>query len=390
MSRWLACTLAVVPSNLPTTAAKSVRILLLGPELGSVSGVATHLNQLFGSALADEFDLRHFVVGSEGRTETTLGKFLRLLVSPFALAARILRDQPAIVHLNITMDHKSFPRDSMYLAVARILRRKVVVQVHGGVLPQHLFKSRFARDQFVRRVLRAASVVVLLGNSEVDAYSSFLPGVPLRVIPNGIAVDMQASLPERASHTPLQLAYVGRLVPDKGVAESIAAAHLLRDAGREFKLTIAGAGPQEQELKTAAGTLIQENLVEFVGARFGEAKDELWRDTDVFVFPTSHAEGLPYSLLESMAAGAVPITTRVGAQPDVISEGVHGLFIPPGNPEALFDAIVMLDDDRQRLLEMSRESILRIRRNYSVERLSAEFGDLYRSLTAQGADGRRG
>jgi glycosyltransferase involved in cell wall biosynthesis len=360
-------------------------ILLLGPERGAVSGVSTHLNQLLGSDLVEDFDLQHFVVGSEGRPETSLQKLLRLLVSPFTLSARIVRLRPEIVHINGPLDHKAFPRDAVYLAVARMLRRKVVFQVHGGELPPDLYKSGFLRDQFVRRVLKSATIIVLLAQSELKAYSEFVPEVPLRVIPNGVVVDPRAAIREHVTTAPLKLAYVGRLVPTKGVAVCIEAARLLRDSGRDFKLTIAGSGPEEDALKAQAGTLIEENRVEFVGARFGEAKFQLWQDTDLFVFPTNHHEGLPYALLESMASGAVPITTRVGAQPDVIADGLNGIFIPQRDPKALFHAIVALDDDRQRLLTMSQQCVLRIRGAYSVERLSARFGDLYTSVALQPA-----
>ena len=44
-------------------------ILLLGPHRGAVSGVSTHLNMLMDSSLADDFEVVHFQVGSEGRDE---------------------------------------------------------------------------------------------------------------------------------------------------------------------------------------------------------------------------------------------------------------------------------------------------------------------------------
>jgi glycosyltransferase involved in cell wall biosynthesis len=81
-----------------------------------------------------------------------------------------------------------------------------------------------------------------------------------------------------------------------------------------------------------------------------------------------------------MAAGAVPITTRVGAQPDVMEDGVHGLFVPPHNPHALFEAIVKLDDDRQLLRAMSDRGRKRVRDYYGTDRLAEDFRVLYRSL----------
>jgi glycosyltransferase involved in cell wall biosynthesis len=362
---------------------KKTRILLLGPKLNAVSGVSTHLNQLLESTLANDFDLGHFPVGSEGRKATRIGNVARLLFSPILLAIRIIRDRPEIVHINVSLDHKSFPRDATYLLVARALCRKIVLQVHGGELPKSLYPGGYARTLFVARILRAAQAVVLLGKSELAAYSEFAPEVRLHVIANAIKLDPQVKFREVPAIGPLHLTFVGRLAKTKGVAECIEAARLLKNAGRNFRLTVAGSGPEETALKERAKALGLEDDVEFVGAVFGADKDRLWRESDLFLFPSFHHEGLPYALLESMAAGTVPITTRVGAQPDVMEDGAHGLFVPSKNPQALFDAIVRLDDDRMLLLAMSQHAIVRIREQYCIDRLSSQFRELYRSLEGE-------
>ena len=69
-------------------------VLMLGPHRAAVSGVSTHLNLLMDSTLADDYDIVHFQVGSEGRDEGAFGKLVRLLVSPFFLAASIRSKMP--------------------------------------------------------------------------------------------------------------------------------------------------------------------------------------------------------------------------------------------------------------------------------------------------------
>ncbi|MGH8638669.1 MAG: hypothetical protein ACREUZ_16150, partial [Burkholderiales bacterium] len=64
-------------------------VVLLGPELKAVSGVSTHLRCLIESELRLAFDLRHFLVGSEGRDESTSQKLMRCVVGPFKLARLI-------------------------------------------------------------------------------------------------------------------------------------------------------------------------------------------------------------------------------------------------------------------------------------------------------------
>jgi glycosyltransferase involved in cell wall biosynthesis len=357
------------------------RVLLLGPNLNAVSGVSTHLNQLFGSSLAQDFDLVHFKIGSEGKGEGKFASLIRLAGSPFSLGWAILSKRPAIVHLNTSLDRKAFWRDLVYLYVARLLGRKIVYQVHGGDLPRVLFDNDPAKTKWVARALRKTDMVSLLSTEEMEAYAEFVPGVRCELIPNAIDLDSKVEVPSAPKTDALELVFVGRLAPTKGVAECIKALKLLHAEGRPMRLTVAGSGPQEAELKSLAETEGMAQHVDFVGPIFGEEKNKLWRESDIFVFPTYHHEGLPYALLESMAAGCVPITTRVGGQPDVMQDGVHGLFIPSKDPRALADAVVTLDEDRPLLFEMAKNGIQRITEHYNVERLACQFRDVYNSLT---------
>src|SRR5580658_5051250 len=115
------------------------KVLLLGPARSAVSGVSTHLNQLFASNLAQSFSLSQFQVGSEGRSEGRMGTLLRMLISPFQLTLRLLRTRPDVVHINTSFEPKGYWRDLVYLVIAKLLRLKVVYQVHGGAQPQEFF-----------------------------------------------------------------------------------------------------------------------------------------------------------------------------------------------------------------------------------------------------------
>jgi glycosyltransferase involved in cell wall biosynthesis len=155
---------------------------------------------------------------------------------------------------------------------------------------------------------------------------------------------------------------------------------LARERGVEASLVIAGDGPALPELRNAVQGLGLGAHVTFAGPAFGEAKAKLLGEADVLAFPTYHREGLPYVLLEGMAAGLVPVTTRVAAIPDVVTENVHGLFVPPRDPQAVADAIVVLGRDKARLERMSAACRARVAAAYSIERLADDFTALYRGL----------
>jgi glycosyltransferase involved in cell wall biosynthesis len=361
--------------------APKTSVVLLGPALGAVSGVSTHLNQLLASSLTDEFAFSHFQVGREGRVESALARILRFVFSPLRLAGFLLGTRPDIVHLNTSINRKAFWRDLGYLIVARALRRKTVYQVHGGDQPEQFAGHRPVRIALLRWVLGMPQAVVLLAQSEAAAYRKFLPGARVEIIPN--AIDIEASrtvAPRTPSRAPLHVVYVGRLARDKGIFEIMLAVRELQDRGIAVQVSIAGDGPEAGPLLAAATRLGITGLVRFVGPVFGADKDRLWASADVFAFPTFHAEGLPYALLESMAFGVVPITTAVAAIPDVMQNGIHGTLIPARNPSALADAIARLDGDRRTLQHMAQACQERIREHYTLERMAGEFRTLYRTI----------
>ena len=94
-------------------------VIVLGPDRAAVSGVSTHVNLLLGSRLAEDFDMVHFQVGSEGREEWVFARWMRLLTSPLALAFVILARRAAILHVNTSLNARAYWRDLAYLAQRR-------------------------------------------------------------------------------------------------------------------------------------------------------------------------------------------------------------------------------------------------------------------------------
>jgi len=356
------------------------QVLLLGPARTAVSGVSTHLNQLFKSQLSTRFQFSQFQVGREGRGENRLGTLLRLIGSPFALALCIVRRNPRIVHINTSFDTKAFWRDLAYLAVSKVLRRRTVYQVHGGALPQEMFPADRCLTYLARWAMSYPDVVVLLSGPELAAHRKFAPDAHLALIAN--AVDIEAvdlNLERYASNRPLEIVYIGRLAESKGVFDIVEAVAMLRAREIEVHVRLAGSGAAEQQIRQAITKARLTDRVKLLGPVFGAAKEQLWRSANVLAFPT-HGEGLPYALLESMAAGAVPVISPVGGIPDVMQDEVHGVFVPPRNPRALADALERLHHDRASLQRMAVAGRQRIVDHYSVSRMTADFQHLYASL----------
>ena len=359
------------------------KVLLLGPSIAAVSGVSTHVRQIMASSIAVEFDLEHFQVGSEGRYETGVAKFLRFLLSPIFLVIIIVRRRTEIVHINTSLNFKAFWRDFVYLLLVKLLARKAIYQVHGGSLEVFLHASHLRRTA-VRMALSLGDVVVVLSKAELAAYSRLVVGSVISLIPN--AIDVAEYCPTTSRNeggSQLVLRYLGRLDREKGLFEALHAMRILRVERNinNVRMQIAGVGPAESELKERIAEFDLTECAAMTGPLFGRDKIRFLQNADMLVFPSYH-EGLPYVILESMAAGTPVLTTPVGAIPEIIKNGVHGIFVKPRDAIALADAIEKIMKDRRSLKRMSKACVEHARERYSKERLETQFKQLYRSVLA--------
>ena len=157
----------------------------------------------------------------------------------------------------------------------------------------------------------------------------------------------------------LQLLAIARLVPQKGLDVLIDAfAALSFETRSNWRLLIAGEGPERQALESLAQRLDVANQVDFLG--FHSDPASLMRKGSVFVLPSRY-EGMPNALLEAMGFALPVVITDVSPGPlEVVTDGVEGLVVPGDDVEALTRAISRLINDpalRFRLGEAGRQRL---------------------------------
>lgn len=342
---------------------------------------------MMASPLKDRYTLIIFESGSRGaespaRDEGLISKLIRIITSPVALATQILHSWPAVVHINSALDLKAFWRDVMYLLVSKLLRRKVVFQLHGGSL------STLCAGRWMRRLVRAAfsvpDALVILTTAEKRDFAELGITDRLTIISNGVDVSQYRGPTERVhSGRVRHLAYMGRLVREKGIFEALDATAILRTERRfsDIELRIAGSGPAREKIEKYIDDHGLGDCVKLVGSIFGRDKVDFLREADVFVFP-SYQEGLPYAILESMAAGTPIIASRVGGIPDIVIDRIHGILIDPKDPGEIVRAMHALARSEDALRAMSRNCVELASKKLGLERLAAQFEELYEKVCA--------
>jgi colanic acid/amylovoran biosynthesis glycosyltransferase len=147
-----------------------------------------------------------------------------------------------------------------------------------------------------------------------------------------------------------RVAFVGRLVEKKGLADLLDAVALLRERDQAVPLDVVGAGPLADALRAQTRLLGLTDLVTFHGALPAQRVHEVLAGAAVFAAPCVHAadgdrDGLPTVLLEAMALGTPCVSTPVTGIPEAVRPGRTGLLVPERDPVALADAVATLLDD---------------------------------------------
>jgi glycosyltransferase involved in cell wall biosynthesis len=147
---------------------------------------------------------------------------------------------------------------------------------------------------------------------------------------------------DRAVESPLRLAYVGRLSPEKGVRFLVQAIGLLRSrvgaAGVGARLALIGDGPERRDLEAMVADLGCADLVTFDGQVGREALLDRLQRIDVCVLP-SLTESFCKARLDAMLCGVPVMTTPVGFGREIVGDGDRGWIVPPGDAAALASAI---------------------------------------------------
>ncbi len=169
---------------------------------------------------------------------------------------------------------------------------------------------------------------------------------------------------------------VANLREEKGYDVLLAAARLIADRGLPIRIVAVGRGPLEHELADRHRALDLGEHFTFLGQRDDVLR--LLTGADVFVL-ASHHEGLPVALMEATSVGLPVVATAVGGIPQFITDGVEGLLVAPGRPDALADAVVRVCSDpalRRRLGEGAKARSAA----FDVRTASAKIEDIYRQL----------
>jgi len=196
------------------------------------------------------------------------------------------------------------------------------------------------------------------------------------VVPNTVDTKMFSPSSTGRKGEKIRLLFVGRLVEEKGLIHLLQAMSIVRKRRNDFVLDVVGDGPLRDELQALSSELQLKDSIRFHGFKPKSEVAEFMKASDFYV-QASVRENLGCTYIEAMACGKPVVATTAGATSSLISES-RGLLVPPGNSQALAEAILRMLDHYS---EFSSEEIAAfVQDRFSYEAVGKALSGIYEKV----------
>ncbi|QKJ20264.1 glycosyltransferase [Microbacterium hominis] len=293
------------------------------------------------------------------------------------LTREIARLRPDVIHAHFARDAAMIRRHARRAGIP------FVVTVHGidvTTWPREPGLAGLVYRARLARVLRdAAAVVAVSQYARTEAVSRGADPDRVSVLPVGIPIATSAP----AADLVYDVAFVGRLIEQKGVLDLFDALAEIAAHGRSVRTVVVGDGPLRADLERIAR--VHGLDVHFTGALPPHAVAETLRTARIFVAPSranarGGREAFGLVFLEAALAGLPAIAYASGGVPEAVVDGETGVLVPEGDAAALTAALAALLDDPERAAELGARGRARVIATFDVAEGAAALEALYGTL----------
>ena len=299
---------------------------------------------------------------------------------PLSLAA-VRRIAAVVREKDISVVHFNGYKAAVHVALARLrVPFGAVATLHGapelhGLTGAARLRSR-AYDVCERLAIRCTDAIVVFVTHELALRMRVLRDrVRHHVILNGIDRKTLENLPRPAEleTAACNVVVVGRLDTVKGVRFAVEA---MRDAQipADVRLFIVGDGPERQQLERASVEYGLSARIRFTGFRSDAAA--FIAHADLVLLPSLH-EGLPYTMLEAIAAGTPLAASQVGGLAETLEDKRTALLFPAGDITAITAAIKFVATARVQARELAQRAKHELLPRFDAATMAMSYRDIY-------------
>ena len=326
------------------------KILVHTPHLSTPGG-----KQNYYTALQDKFqnNVDYFFYGSHGKKEHFIQTIIRLISQYWIFYRQLKKNDYDLVHLNPSLNPKSYYRDSIFTWISVKTAKKTIVFWRGWNWEFESKKVQKTLPYFHATFGKANAMIVLAEEfkNQLVNYGYHEPiHIETTVVDDRMIAQSDSDI-EIPRSSEIKLLFLSRIENEKGIFETLESFAKLKSKFPELRLDIGGVGGALEKAKEYAE---QNNLknIHFHGWVTGEQKKRLLTNCSLFVFPTYHGEGMPNCVLEAMVSRKPIITTAIGGVKDFFLDGQMGYLVNTKDSDHLQLRLEELLTNRDLMKEM--------------------------------------
>ena len=340
------------------------RILLLGKLPPPYMGPAIATKIILESDLCKRYDVSFLNTKANDSISTlgkwSFGKILKNFSLYFELISLIVKNKPDVILIPISQTTSGFIKDSIYILIASVFRKRILLQLRGSDFKNWIDRSSSPVKSYVRFILKRSKGIIVLGEKLKYLFQDYFSNDNIFVVPNGA----DYNFPERTKHPDqVKILYLSNLLSSKGIDDVFMAIHLLQENLKQnnqdisFSVDFIGEWLHQETKEYCLNLKEKYQLpVRIHTSEASKDKFNYLSDADIFVFPPREPEGHPWSIVEAMAAGLPVISTDKGAITESVVDGLNGFIVEPKHPEQIAQKLQTLLADKNLREAMGKES----------------------------------
>jgi glycosyltransferase involved in cell wall biosynthesis len=358
-----------------------MKVLILHTDFKETGGVGQYYGKLKGKF---SLHIQHCIIGKRPGEKGLRSRIYRSLNDYFRFIKRLANNQIEIVHANPSLDPKSLLRDGIFLLSARIMKRKTILFIRGWSKAFELKLERWGLWLFKLLYWKTNAFIVLSTDFKKKLQSwGFKQPIHLEVTiadDNTLeGFDIHQTLSDRLQSEKWRVLFISRIFKSKGIYETIKAVSILRAKYPEIELTVAGDGDELENVKSFVRNQSFSNVI-FTGFVSGEVKKNILKSAHILSFPTRYGEGLPNTIIESMAYGLPVVTRPVGGIADFFKNEEHGFATNSTDPEVIAGLIEKLLIDQELYRKISLFNYKYAQSNFLASQAAFRLEKIYKSV----------
>ncbi|EHZ7343047.1 TPA: glycosyltransferase [Vibrio vulnificus] len=343
-------------------------IVFCGPSLKPYTG-----QSLAFDSISEGFDGNKIIIrySNEGdSTYSKLAKNLKFLIEYLFLIARRFRVLDTL-YITTSRSFLGFLRDFFIINISCLFGLRIINHLHGADFKIFFYASNCILRFFIFHTYKKIHTSIVLLEDMKEQYDMF-PHMAIDVVPNFFKESNTKFSPKvRSSSKRLKILYLSNLMATKGILELSQAIRQLSEEGVDIELTVAGKFLDDSKMTSSEIENEFESIccgcesINYVGTVYGEKKEFLLFESDVFCLPTYYqTEAQPISIIEAMAARCAIIATNHNYLPSMLNEK-NGFLVEPRSINAIKVALMKFYNDRKLLDEVGAFNYKYSREMYS-------------------------